>query len=249
MITENEFYGKVAVVTGGTGGIGRALTLALAGRGCRVWFCGRNGDPEGVEAACGGLGRFVRCDLSRPGEPERFVAEVLDSEGKIDYLVNNVAFDGRLAFADADAEEFDRFVGVNLKAAFLVTRAALAGLRAGEGRAVVNLGTTNWMLGLAPFTLYGAAKSGLVGFTRALARELGPEKIRVNLLSPGWVMTAKQLECYVEEEDKQQLLRDQALPFLLEETHITGPALFLLSSAAAAVTGQNLVVDGGKLMQ
>ena len=249
-MNENEFCDKVAVVTGGTGGIGRALTLALAGRGCRVWFCGRNGDPEDVETACGGLGHFVRCDLSRPGEPERFVTEALDAGGgRIDYLVNNVAFDGRLAFGETNGDDFDRFVGINLKAAFLVTRAALPGLRAGEGRAVVTLGTTNWMLGLSPFTLYGAAKSGLVGFTRALARELGPERIRVNMLSPGWVMTAKQLECYVTEEDKRQLLRDQALPFLLEETHITGPALFLLSSAAAAVTGQNLVVDGGKLMQ
>ncbi|NCC94978.1 MAG: SDR family NAD(P)-dependent oxidoreductase [Opitutae bacterium] len=88
MTNDSEFSNRVAVVTGGTGGIGRALTLALAGRGCRVWFCGRNDDREETEKACGGLVRFVRCDLSRPGEPERFVAEVLDAEGRIDYLVN-----------------------------------------------------------------------------------------------------------------------------------------------------------------
>ena len=149
----------------------------------------------------------------------------------------------------ADAEAFDRFVALDLRAAYLATRAALDGLRAGEGRAVVNMGTTNWMLGLAPFTLYSSAKAGLLGFTRALARELGPEGIRVNMLSPGWIMTEKQLRCYVTEQDKQNLLRDQALPFLLRESDVTPVTMFLLSDAARAVTGQNLIVDAGKVMQ
>ena len=244
-----QFSGRVAVVTGGTGGIGRAVTLALAAAGCRVWFCGRNGDPEKVEAASEGRGRYVRCDLSIPAEARAFVRQVIETESKIDFLVNNVAFDGRLPFSEADEARFDHFIAVNLRAAFQVTRAALPGLRAGTGRAVVNLGTTNWMLGLAPFTLYSAAKSGLLGFTRALARELGPESIRVNMISPGWVMTAKQQELYVTEQDKQDLLRDQALPFLLKEEHIVPPILFLLSDSAMAITGQNLIVDGGKLMQ
>lgn len=110
------------------------------------------------------------------------------------------------------------------------------------------LGTTNWMLGLAPFTLYAAAKSGLLGFTRALARELGPERIRVNMVSPGWIMTEKQLRLHVTAQDKQDLLRDQSLPFLLTEAQVTPPVLFLLSAGAEGITGQNLVVDGGKLM-
>ncbi len=137
----------------------------------------------------------------------------------------------------------------NLRAALLTSRAALPGLRKGDGKAIVNMGTTNWMLGLAPFSLYSAGKSGLVGLTRALARELGPEGIRANMVSPGWVMTKKQLELYVTEQDKSDLLRDQALPFLMEEKHIVPPVLFLLSEMAVAVTGQNLVVDCGKYMQ
>jgi len=191
----------------------------------------------------------AQCDLTNSSDVQSWISQIISHEGHIDYLVNNVAFDGRRNFEKATLEEFDKFIAVNLKAAFATTQAALPGLRAGTGRAIVNLGTTNWMLGLSPFTLYSSAKSGLVGFTRALARELGPENIRANMVSPGWVMTKKQLEEYVTEQDKAELLRDQSLPFLLEERHITPAIIFLLSQNAQAITGQNLVVDAGKYMQ
>lgn len=244
-----DFENKVAVVTGGTSGIGRAVVLELAKRGCQVWFCGRSGDLEHVEENCNGNGHYVQCDISTPEGVKMFIGNVQEACGRIDYLVNNVAYDGRVTFDDADDEQFSQFIKLNLQPAFSVTRAALTALRAGEGRSIVNLGTTNWMLGLSPFTLYSASKSGLLGYTRALARELGPERIRVNMISPGWVMTKKQLELYVTEQDKADLLRDQALPALLEEEDIVQPILFMLSSAAKAITGQNLIVDCGKLMQ
>ncbi len=103
------------------------------------------------------------------------------------------------------------------------------------------------MLGLAPFTVYNAAKSGIIGFSRSLARELGPLGIRVNILSPGWVMTPKQLQLHVTKKDKKDLLKAQCLPALLTEADITPATLFLLSSLARGITGQNLVVDGGKV--
>jgi NAD(P)-dependent dehydrogenase (short-subunit alcohol dehydrogenase family) len=105
------------------------------------------------------------------------------------------------------------------------------------------------MLGLEPFTLYNASKSGLVGFTRSLARELGPLGIRVNAVSPGWIMTEKQLREHVTEGDRRELLAAQSLKHLLTEAHVTPATLFLLSRSAAGITGQNLVVDGGKVMQ
>ena len=91
-------------------------------------------------------------------------------------------------------------------------------------------------------------RSGIVGFTRSLARELGHEGIRANMVSPGWIMTEKQLRLHVTEDDKAGLLRDQALKFLLEPRHVSPAVLFLLSSASSAITGQELVVDGGKFM-
>ena len=245
----DEFNGKVAVVTGGSSGIGGALVKELASRGCKAHFCSRHGDEFDLAGQTNGLAQGAVCDLTDIASMKAWIASVIHQEGRIDYLVNNVAFDGRRSFQDASADEFDQFIAINLKAAFATTQAALPGLRAGTGRAIVSLGTTNWMLGLAPFTLYSSAKSGLVGFTRALARELGPEKIRANMVSPGWVMTQKQLELYVTEQDKKDLLRDQALPFLLEERHVTPAIIFLLSQNAQAITGQNLVVDAGKYMQ
>jgi len=247
---DTEFFDKTVIVTGGTAGIGRHLTLALTQRGAEVFFCGRNTEQgKMVEDQCGGRGHYCRCDVTRTEELLAFAETTLKFNGKIDYLINNVATDGRIKFEDVTPDDFESFIAADLRPAVLLTRAALPGLRAGIGKAVVTLGTTNYMLGLAPFTMYSSAKAGLLGFTRALARELGPEMIRVNMLSPGWIMTEKQLKLYVTEQDKADLLRDQALPFLLTEEQITPPLLFLLSSAANGITGQNLVVDGGKMMQ
>ena len=246
----NEFKGKVAVVTGGTAGIGRHLTITLAKLGAEVFFCGRQAALGNETASqCEGRGHYCPCDVAVPEGAAGFVKSAVGFNGRIDYLVNNVAVDTRLKFEEATLAEFDHFIATNLRSAFAVTQAAMPGLRAGCGRSVVNLGTTNYMLGLAPFTVYNSAKSGLLGFTRSLARELGSDKIRVNMLSPGWIMTEKQLRLYVSEQDKADLLRDQSLPFLLTEEHVTPVLLFLLSNAAAGITGQNLVVDGGKVMQ
>ena len=245
------FAGKRLLLTGGSSGIGAEAVAEAAALGMRVAFCGRNVEAgTRVETRCGGRGRFIRCDLNDPAEITRFVAEATDFlGGAADYLVNAAATDRRLGFVDVNADEFAAFIDADLRPAVLVTRAALDALRRGQGRSIVNFGTTNWMLGLAPFTLYSAAKSGLLGFTRALARELGREGIRVNMLSPGWIMTEKQLRLYVTEQDKQDLLRDQALPFLLTAREVIPPLFFLLSDGARGVTGQNWIVDGGKRME
>ena len=138
---------------------------------------------------------------------------------------------------------------LNLRSFLLMSRACLEMIRQGEGRSIVNISTSNYMMGFEPFTIYNATKSGILGFTRSLARELGKEGIRVNMISPGWIMTEKQLRKYVTEQDKQDLLRDQSIKHLIEAKHVSPVLLFLLSSAACAMSGQNLVVDGGKYFQ
>ena len=247
--TDEEFRGKVAVVTGGSEGLGYDFCRALTDLGSAVHFCGRSN--ERGSRACNRLGpgaSFFQADLSDPAQIDAFADEVNRRASHVDYLVNNIADDTRIPFDDLTAETCDRIWNINLRSHLLTSRAFLDMLRAGEGKSIVNIGTTNYMLGLEPFTLYNATKSGLLGFTRSLARELGHDGIRVNMVSPGWIMTDKQIREHVSQQDRADLLRDQSLKFLLSPADVTPAVLFLLSSKARAITGQNLVVDGGKHM-
>ena len=245
----DEFKGKLAIVTGGTDGLGRHLTETLVSLGAEVFFCGRRAEKgKSLAASLGPRGHFVQCDLADVDQTAAFVKHAGEHCGRIDYLVNNAAMDPRTEFAKATVEDFDRLIAVNLRPHFVATQAALPYLQRGAGRSIVNVCTTNYMLGLTPMTIYNASKSGIIGFTRSLARELGPAGIRVNAISPGWIMTEKQLREHVTEQDKKDLLEAQCLKFLLGEQHVTPATLFLLSRSAAGITGQNLVVDAGKVM-
>lgn len=250
MMEESEFTNRVAVVTGGSEGIGYDFCRTLCEAGCEVYFCSRNAEKGNMAAK--GLGRrahYYQADLSAPKQIKAFAAYVRELAGRVDYLVNNAASDDRVKFDDLTVEECDRMWALNLRSFLLMSRACLDLLRKGDGKSIVNISTTNYMFGHEPFTIYNATKSGILGFTRSLARELGKEGIRVNMLSPGWIMTEKQLRSYVTEEDKQALLRDQCIKHLVEAKHVSPVMLFLLSSAACVMTGQNLVVDGGKYFQ
>ena len=250
MLDTIEFAGRVAVVTGGSEGIGYDFCRALGEVGCEVYFCSRNAE-KGRSAAksLGGRTHYFQADLAAPDQIKAFAASVRESAGRVDYLVNNAANDDRIKFDELTVEECDRMWTLNLRSFLLMSRACLELLRSGQGKSIVNISTTNYMFGFEPFTIYNATKSGILGFTRSLARELGPEGMRVNMISPGWIMTEKQLRKYVSEEDKQALLRDQCVKHLIEAKHVAPVMLFLLSSAAGAMSGQNLVVDGGKYFQ
>lgn len=245
-----EFAGKTALITGGSDGLGKDLAQTLAAYGAQVFFCARNRERgERAAAEMGPHAHFIQADLAEVEQCRALVQRVRErSGGRLDFLVNNAAIDPRIDFTAITPADIERLLNINLRPFILVTQAALPLLQAGAGKAIVNVCTTNYMLGLSPFTLYNASKSAIVGFTRSLARELGPLGIRANTLSPGWIMTEKQLREHVSAQDKADLLRDQSLKFLLEARHVTPATLFLLSSAACAITGQNLVVDGGKVM-
>jgi len=245
-----EFRGKVAVVTGGTAGLGRHLTQALVKLGAIVYFCARDPAPgQELSRELGSAARFISLDLRDPDAVASFINAAGTATNAIDYLVNNAAIDPRMSLEEGSIDDFDRLIDINLRPHFLTAKFALPFLRRGDGKAIVNIATTNYMLGLTPFTIYNASKSGIIGLTRSLARELGPFGIRANVVSPGWIMTPLQLRKHVTAQDQAELIEAQALKFLLTEVHVTPLTLFLLSSAAAAITGQNIVVDGGKMMQ
>ena len=152
-------------------------------------------------------------------------------------------------FEEATLEQLDNLLAVNLRSYFLTVHAGLPYLKSGAGKAVVNIGTTNWMLGHRDYAMYATSKAGILGLTRSLARDLGPLGIRTNMLSLGWIMTQRQLRDKVDDAAKQKLLEDTAMPYLLYEKHVTPAVLFLLSPASAGICGQNIVLDGGKFLQ
>ena len=250
MTDSSEFANRVAVVTGGSEGIGYDFCRALCEVGCEVYFCSRHAARgQAVAQSLGPHAHYFQTDLTSPEQITAFASHVRERTDSVDYLVNNAANDDRIAFRDVTVEECDRMWKLNLRSFVLTSRAFLELLLAGRGKSILNIGTCNWMRGEAPFTLYNATKSGILGFTRSLARELGRDGIRVNMINPGWVMTEKQLRKYVTESDKKMLLQEQSLGFLVEPHHVSPVMLFFLSSAAGAVTGQNLVVDAGRVMQ
>jgi NAD(P)-dependent dehydrogenase (short-subunit alcohol dehydrogenase family) len=241
-----EFAGRAALVTGGSDGLGEHLTRTLCGLDCEVWFCGRRGEVgQALATELGPRAHFVRCDLSDADDCRAFVAAAAAGSERLDYVVNNAATDPRIGFEAGSDADFERILDTNLRSYVVVTQAALPWLRRGAGRAIVNIGSTNYLFGNAEMTLYGAAKAGIYGLTRGLARELGPEGLRVNLLSPGWIATRRQLAEHLTSADQQRLLEQQCVKEVIEPRHVTPVTLFLLSRAARALSGQQIVVDGG----
>jgi NAD(P)-dependent dehydrogenase (short-subunit alcohol dehydrogenase family) len=244
-----EFRDRVALVTGGTDGLGEHLTRTLAALECDVFFCGRRAAlGEKLAAELGPRAHFVTTDLAHSDQTCAFVETAGSFRGRLDYVVCNAATDPRIAIDDITEADFDRLIAINLKAYVLTAHAALPWLRRGQGRAIVNIGTTNYLLGIVGCTLYASAKAGVYGFTRTLARELGPEGIRVNLVSPGWIATRRQLAEHMSAADLEQLLVEQCVKETITAAHVTPVTLFMLSSGARAMSGQNLVVDGGLYM-
>jgi len=246
-----EFRGRVALVTGGTDGLGEHLALTLARLGADVFVCGRRAElGRRFERNAGRRGHYLQCALRHLEQTRAFVRAAGSFRGRLDYLINNAAIDPNIPFSDMSLEQFMEVWEICLKSYVVVTKAALPYLNKGHGRAIVNMGTTNYFKGIEGMTAYNAAKSGILGFTRSLARDLGRQMdVRVNMVSPGWTMTARQVRDHIRADAKRYLLDSQALKHLIFPAHITAAVLFMLSRAAGGITGQNLIVDGGQIMQ
>lgn len=246
----SPFEGKTVLITGATAGLGCDLARTLIRLKARVIFCGRRAElGQPLAEQWGSNARFIQCDLAELDQIEQMAERITAEFDALDYLVNNAAIDPTSAFEWTPVEQFEKIIAINLRSMYVLTQRALPLLEKGTGRAIVNIGTTNYLHGWPGATAYNAAKSGIVGFTRSLARELGDRNIRVNMVSPGWIMTQRQLEQKVSEDAKRDLLARQSVKRLLDERDVTPVTLFLLSEAAAGMSGQNLVVDGGFYMQ
>ena len=240
-----EFTGKIAVVTGGSSGIGQEIVTTLAELGATVHFCGRN-EKVGreTEAHCKGNGHFAKVDVTKPDEVEQWIKSI----PVIDFLVNNVADDKRVALSAMTSTDFDTAIAVNLRSHFVATLAALPAIRKGTGKSIVMVGTSNYMNPEPDCLLYNIGKSGISGLMRSLARQLGPEFIRVNTYTPGWIATEKQLKNNMTPEMQEKLKGWQSLPKIFYPKDVMGPLLFLLSGSSSCMTGQNILAEGGRVM-
>jgi NAD(P)-dependent dehydrogenase (short-subunit alcohol dehydrogenase family) len=243
-MTFSELKGRNVVLTGGANGIGAATVRALHRQGARVFFCDRDADSgRALAKELRGSAAFQRVDLTREREIARWIVGVGRQCRQVHVLVNNAARDPRIALEQTSARAWDDLFATNLRAYFLACREAVAWMP--PGSSIINLASITFHQGPAKMAAYVATKGGVLGLTRSLARELGPRRIRVNTLSPGWVMTERQLRQFVTPAVKRLIRRAQCLPDLIQPEEIADVVVFLASDASRALTGQELLVDRG----
>ncbi|MEW9547195.1 SDR family NAD(P)-dependent oxidoreductase [Nonomuraea sp. NPDC050783] len=242
---------KTVLVTGGSRGIGRAITLAVARAGANVVSCYRQ-DGEHIDALAGELKnvpgdhQLVKADVTVPGEVDALVEGVRERHGRLHGIVHNAGVISHVPFGALTLDEWNRVVDTSLTAAYLVVNRALPLLS--EGASVVAIGSRVATVGIPLRAHYTAAKSGLIGLVRGLTKELSPSGIRVNLVSPGMIETPEaaaklspeQRRAYEERYADIIAMRRFGRP-----EDIAGAVLFLLSEQSAYITGENINVDGG----
>lgn len=237
---------RTVLVTGGAGGIGEAIARAFHAQGCRVGVLDLDAARgEALAAELGPRLTFVACDLTDVPALKAAVAAVRAALGPVHALVNNAAHDERHATLEVTEAYWDQRVAVNLKHQFFAAQTVLPDMIAGGGGAIINLGSTSWMIGQGGMAAYTACKSAVLGLTRSLARDFGPHGVRVNAVAPGWIMTERQLALWVTPETEQEIYRNQCLKRRLVPDDVARVVVFLASDAAGAVTNQHYVVDGG----
>lgn len=244
MATYDELAARLVLITGGANGIGEAMVKAFHAQGAVVCFCDLD-DRAGVRLAkrLGDRAEFAKVNLTREVDIKRWVARLAKRHGNIHVLINNAARDPRIALEDVTAKAWDDLFAANIRAYFLTCREASPHLA--KGASIVNFSSITFYTAPVNMSAYVATKAAAIGLTRSLARELGPRRIRVNTISPGWIMTDRQLSDHVTPAVKRQIRREQCIPDLNQPDEVAAVALFLASDASRAVTGQEILVDRG----
>ncbi len=242
-----DLDGASVYITGGGSGVGAALTDGFLAQGAQVAFIGRSDASGFVEEMRSKHGRaplFLQGDMTDTDVLHATMTEAARTHGPLTVLINNAANDQRHTLQDTTSAFWDQMIEVNLKAYFFACQEAARQM--GEtGGAIVNFSSVSYMMGNAGYPVYTTANAGITGMTRSLARELGPNNIRVNALAPGWVLTQKQMDKWATPEDLAAHLDRQCLKEHLAPADMVEPTLFLASRASRAMTGQCMVVDGG----
>jgi NAD(P)-dependent dehydrogenase (short-subunit alcohol dehydrogenase family) len=246
--TFHDLKDKSVYITGGGSGIGAALTDGFLAQGARVAFIERSdatvfvdemGEKHGVKPL------FLQGDITDTARMQATIADAAKAHGEIDVLVSNAANDTRHAIADVTPDMWDDLQAINLKAYFFAAQAVAGAMQKRGSGAIINFSSISYMMGNGGYPAYTAANGAITAMTRSLARDLGPDGVRVNALAPGWVLTQKQLDKWATPEGLAAHLERQCLKTHLVPQDIVDSTLFLASNASRMMTGQCMVVDGG----
>lgn len=242
--------GKRVFVTGGGSGIGEAIVAALVAQGAVVAFVDIM--VEASEALVARLAQagtnapvYRHCDITDVPLLQRTMAELAAQLGDFDVIVNNAANDQRHDIADVTVEYWDERIAINQRPMFFTVQAALAGMKRKGGGSVINFSSMSWHAKNPNYPIYAATKAAAIGLTRCLARDLGPFNIRVNTVTPGWVMTERQVSLWLDDAGEADIKRAQCLPGKLMPEDIAAMVLFLAADDSKMCTGQEFIVDAG----
>ena len=240
---------KVVVVTGGGSGIGESITRSFIKQGAKVAFLDFN-EKDSIKLIkdlnTDNL-HFEFCDLRDIEQLKNSIKKISSKFGPIQILVNNAARDDRHSLQSVTSEYFDERIATNLKHQLFASQAVVSDMEKNGGGAIINMGSTSWMIGQGGMPCYTTAKSAIQGLTRGLARDLGPKNIRVNCVVPGWIMTERQVDMWLTPESEKELMDRQCIKRKLFPKDIARFVLFMASDEASACSNQSFVVDGGWL--
>lgn len=242
--------GRSVFITGGGSGIGESLVRHFCEQGSRVAFVDIAEDAsrrivDEIAAAGKDAPLFIPCDLRDIDALRAAVEQARDAHGPIRALLNNAGNDDRHRTAEVTPAYWDDRMAVNLKHQFFAAQAVRPQMQAQGGGSIINFGSITWMVGDPDCPAYVTAKAAVYGMTRALARELGPERIRVNCMVPGWVMTERQMRLWLNADGERQIAERQCLPDRLQPSDIARMALFLAADDSRMCSSQQFIVDGG----
>lgn len=238
--------GRSVFVSGGGSGIGASIVEHLAAQGAKVAFVDIN-EPASKEVAAKTGALFLKCNITDTKTYQGVLAEVAGKQGPITVLVNNAAHDERHKLEDVTPEFWDDRIAVNLRHAFFAIQAVVPDMKKAGGGSIINFSSISYHTMTANLAVYQAAKAATIGMTRGLARDLGGDKIRLNSITPGWIMTQRQIDKWLTPEAEAELMKAQVLKEKVYPPDIARMVLFLAADDSRLISAQTFVVDGGRM--